>query len=284
MKKIILSSDSTSDLSSEYKSKYEIYTLPLYVHLDDEEYKDMVDITPEFIYKYYEENKVLPKTAAPSIGDYLEHFSKWNKDEYDIIHVGIGSGISASYQNAGLAAKELGNVYVIDSNSLSTGSGLLLIEARKLINEGKTVKEIIAHIEKMSHKLSVSFVIDSITYLREGGRLSGLQAFGANLLNIKPSIFVSTEKHAKMEVGKKYRGNIDTVTKKFITDTFSNLDNIDTRLIGFTHSGATEEQINACIDLIDELANPEELLLNKTSCTISSHCGYNTFGIIFFNK
>ncbi|EHR34107.1 DegV family protein [Helcococcus kunzii] len=284
MKKIILSSDSTSDLSKELMSKYQIFTLPLYIHLDNKEYKDMIDIDANFIYKYFDEHKVLPKTSAPSVGDYLRHFGNWNYDEYEIIHVSIGSSLSSSYQNAVIAAEELGNVHVIDSKSLSTGSGLLLLIARDMIEDGKNTDEIVEEITRLTDKLNVSFVIDSITYLREGGRLSALRAFGANVLNIKPSISVSNKDHGKMNVGKKYRGKIDVVVNKYITDTLSNDENIDKRIVSLTHSGATEEQIQNCINAIKENCDFEEILVNKASSTIASHCGYNTFGLIFFNK
>lgn len=284
MKKIILSADSTCDLSSDLLEKYNINTLPLYINLDDKEYKDMIDINPDFIYEYYENNKVLPKTAAPSIGDYLKHFGKWGSSEYDIIHISIGSGISASYQNATLAANELDNVNIIDSKSLSTGSGALLIEAFEMINDGKSKDEIIKNIEALREKLDVSFVIDSLTYLREGGRLSTLQAFGANLLNIKPSIFVSSEKNGQMEVGNKYRGNINKVFPKFFKDKLYNRDDIDLRRIYLTHSGADESDIELAKNTILSLNNFEEVIINKTSCTISSHCGRNTFGLIFLKK
>lgn len=284
MKKIILSSDSTSDLSKDLMSKYQIFTLPLYIHLDNKEYKDMINIDPDFIYKYFDEHKVLPKTSAPSVGDYLKHFGNWNYDEYEIIHVSIGSAISSSYQNAIIAAEELGNVHVIDSKSLSTGSGLLLIKAREMINEGKKADEIVDEIIRLTDKLNVSFVINSITYLREGGRLSALGAFGANVLQIKPSIIVSNQDHGKMNVGKKYRGKIDAVVIKFISDTFTDTENIDKSIISLTHSGATEEQIQNCVNAIKELCDFEEILVNKSSSTVASHCGYNTFGLIFFNK
>ena len=284
MKKIILSADSTCDLSSDLLEKYNIHTLPLYIHLDDKEYKDMIDINPDFIYEYYVNNKALPKTAAPSIGDYLVHFGKWNTDEYEIIHISIGSGLSASYQNANLAASELKNVSVIDSKSLSTGSGALLIEAYEMVNGGKSKDEIIEALEVLREKLDVSFVIDSLTYLREGGRLSALQAFGANLLKIKPSIFVSSEKHGQMEVGNKYRGNINKVFPKFFKDKLKNSDEIDLKRVYLTHSGTNEENIELAKETIMSLQNFEEIIVNRASCTISSHCGENTFGLIFLKK
>lgn len=284
MKKIILSADSTSDLSKEYLDKYQIHTLPLYIHLDDKEYKDMVDIDPDFIYDYYDKHQVLPKTAAPSIGDFLQHFSQWDKEEYDIIHVSLGSGLSSSYQNAVIASRELENVSVVDSKSLSTGSGLLLIEAWKMAQEGKNKDEIVDYISPLADKLNVSFIVDSITYLREGGRLNALQAMGANLLRIKPKIDVINDRNGQMDVGKKYRGNIDIVRKKYIKDSFYNRDDIESDLIIFTHSGASQEQIDDSIRMIKEEINPKEIMVNKTSCTIASHCGYNTFGFIYLTK
>lgn len=283
MDKIGLSADSTCDLDKNYLDKYDIHTLPLYIHLDNKEYLDMIDIDPEFIYKNYDEKKVLPKTAAPSVGDCIKHFEKLKEDYDKIIHITIGSGFSSSFQNALIASENFEDIYVIDSKCLSSGSGLLLLEARDLIDKDKDVEEVVDILNSKLDKLSVSFVINSLTYLREGGRLSALQAFGANVLNIKPQIIVTPEDNGKMIVGKKYRGNIDSVTKKYMKELLAS-DNIDMSRMIFTHSGATQEQIDKCLETVREYSNPDKIYINQASCTIASHCGYNTFGLIFFEK
>lgn len=143
MKKIILSADTTCDLPKDLIEKYNIQIIPLYIHLDDKEYRDSIDINPDFIYNYYEENKILPTTSAPNIADYLTHFKKWDPTKYDIIHITLGSGISSTYQNAFVASEEFENVYVIDSKSLSAASSLLILEAVDMINDKKTTDEIV---------------------------------------------------------------------------------------------------------------------------------------------
>lgn len=284
MKKIILSADSTCDLPINLREKLNIQIIPLYINLNGKEYRDSVDIFPDDIYNYYNEHKILPKTAAPSIGDFLEHFRKWDKETYEIIHISIGSGISASYQNATLAANELGNVYVVDSNSLTTGSSILLLKADEFRQKGISAKEIYEHLRVLNKKVNASFVINSLTYLREGGRLSALQAFGANVLGIKPCIEVKNEKHGQMEVGNKYRGNLSKVHSKYTQDRLKDNSNIDTSRIFLTHSGISDENIDFIKTEIEKYQQFDEIIIARAGCTISSHCGENTIGLIYLDK
>lgn len=284
MKKIILSADTTCDLPKDLIEKYNIQIIPLYINLDGKEYRDTLDIDPNFIYKYYEENKVLPITSAPNIADYLSHFKKWDSKEYDILHITLGSGISSTYQNALITSKELENVHVIDSKSLSAASSLLLLEAVDMISDNKNIKDIVNELKNLREKIEVTFVVDSLIYLREGGRLNALQAFGANLLNIKPCIEVKKEKNGQMEVGNKYRGKLSKVINKYISDRLENRNDIDTRRVFLVHSGTSDEILETAINSIKKYQNFDEILVTRTGCTISSHCGYNTVGMIFFNK
>lgn len=284
MKKIILSADTTCDLPKDLIEKYNIQIIPLYIHLDDKEYRDSIDINPDFIYNYYEENKILPTTSAPNIADYLTHFKKWDPTKYDIIHITLGSGISSTYQNAFVASEEFENVYVIDSKSLSAASSLLILEAVDMINDKKTTDEIVNKLKNLRENIEVSFVLDSLTYLREGGRLNALQAFGSNLLNIKPCIEVKHEKNGQMEVGNKYRGKLSKVIKKYLSDRLENRDDIDTKRIFILNSGTSEEIIETTINGVKEYQNFDEMIVSRAGCTISSHCGYNSVGVIFINK
>lgn len=284
MKKIILSADSTCDLPSSLIKKYNVQIIPLYINLNGKEYKDSIDINPDYIFDYYNKNKVLPTTASPNLLDYIRHFEKWNSDEYVILHITLGSGISSTYQNAILAANEFENVNVIDSNALSSASSLLLLRASDLIKEGKNISEIVEILEREKDLLEISFVIDSLTYLREGGRLSALQAFGANLLSIKPSIEVKNEKHGQMEVGNKYRGKLPKVLRKYISDKLENRNDINTKRLFITHSGASKEILDLTVNAVKEYQDFEEIIINRAGCTITTHCGENTVGLMYFSK
>lgn len=282
MKRIILSADSTCDLDDLLKERYEVNIHPLHINLAGKDYKDGIDITPDIIYDTYEKQNILPKTSAPNPMDYIEYFKKWPKDEFDVIHLSLGSGLSSSYQNCCLAAEELGNVFVIDTCNLSTGMGLLVIEAAELIAKGMDAAQICKEINILKNKVQASFVIDSLTYLREGGRCSALAALSANLLNIKPSIEVDNSS-GKMNVGKKYRGTISKVLKKYTMDQLRN-QGIKTDRIFITHSGTSIENIQLVKNTIEEMYNFKEILVTRAGCTISSHCGPDTLGILFMTE
>jgi DegV family protein with EDD domain len=282
MKKIILSADSSCDLSKELIEKYEVNLFPAHINLKDKGYRDGVDITPDMIYETFYNEGVLPKTSAANPYEYIEYFKKWADEGYEVIHFNLGSALSSLYQNAHLAALELGNVYAIDSANLSTGSGMLVIEAAERIKKGMPIEQIIEEINNLKGKIQTSFIIDTLTFLKEGGRCSALAAFSANLLNIKPCILVDNT-DGKMTVGKKYRGNLKKVLIQYTKEVLSR-DDIDLRRIFITHSGTSDEIINTVKETVQEMHNFEEILVTRAGCTISSHCGPNTLGLIFRTK
>lgn len=282
MKKIILSADSSCDLSKELIEKYEVNLFPAHINLKDKGYRDGVDITPDMIYETFYNEGVLPKTSAANPYEYIEYFKKWADEGYEVIHFNLGSALSSLYQNAHLAALELGNVYAIDSANLSTGSGMLVIEAAERIKKGMPIEQIIEEINNLKGKIQTSFIIDTLTFLKEGGRCSALAAFSANLLNIKPCILVDNT-DGKMTVGKKYRGNLKKVLIQYTKEVLSR-DDIDLRRIFITHSGTSDEIINTVKETVQEMHNFEEILVTRAGCTVSSHCGPNTLGLIFRTK
>lgn len=280
MSKIKITCDSTADLSKGTLQKYNIDTVPLYIILEDETYKDSVDIQPDDIYAYAEKTGKLPKTAAVSVQNYIDLFSKYQ--DYDaIIHVNLGQQFSSSFQNAHLAAQEFKNVYVINSDNLSTGSGHIVLEAAELAEQGHDAKFIYEKLQELIPKIEASFVLDTLDYLKMGGRCSAIQAFGASLLNIKPCIEVID---GKMDVGKKYRGKIEKSIQKYVVDRLKNRDDIATDRVFITHSGCSEELINNVKQIVLEHQPFEEVLITRASCTISSHCGPNTLGVLFKTK
>lgn len=215
MANIKITCDSTADLSEQLLTKYNIDVTPLYIILEDKSYCDSIDIQPEDIYEYAERTGKLPKTAAVSVQNYIDFFSKYKKEFDAIIHINIGAKFSSTHQNAYIAAQEFSNVFVVDSENLSTGSGHIVLEAAKLANQGLTAVEIIDKLQELIPKVEASFVINTLDYLKMGGRCSALTAFSANLLNIKPCIEVID---GKMDVGKKYRGKIDKAIRKYVID------------------------------------------------------------------
>ena len=173
------------------------------------------------------------------------------------------------------------NVYVVDTRNLSTGGGLLIIAAAEMANAGKSPAEIAKACEEMAQCVDASFVIDSLEFLYNGGRCSAVAAAGAAVLGLKPCI---TVKDGKMGVGKKYRGKFEKVLPMYINDRVGNGDGIRKGHIFITHAGCDPEIINACVDKVKELAPDANVMITRAGCTISSHCGRNTLGVLFIRK
>ena len=206
MKKVKITCDSTCDLTPALYEQYDVEVLPLGVTLNDKGYKDSVDISSADVFAYVAEKGILPQTSAVSVGEYLDVFGKYVADGYEVVHINISSEMSVCHRNAKLAADELEGVYPVDSRNLSSGSGHLVIEAAKMAAEGLDAAAIAARLDDMQSRLDVSFVLQTLDYLRKGGRCSGIVALGANLLQLRPEIEVVG---GTMKVGRKYRGKIE---------------------------------------------------------------------------
>ncbi|GIN74577.1 DegV domain-containing protein [Bacillus sp. J14TS2] len=280
MKKIILSADSTCDLDDRLKERYDVHCQPLHINLAGKQYEDGVNISPDDIYETFERERILPKTSAPNPQEYIDYFKQWTDQGYEVIHISLGSDISSSYQNACIAAEELGSIYPVDSGNLSTGMGLLVIEAADRIAQGRTAVEISEEMNHLKSKVEASFVIDKLTYLHEGGRCSAITAFSANLLNIKPCIEVNPAS-GNMDVGKKYRGAMAKTLRRYTMDRLNGRSDIKLDRVFITHSGISPEHITTVKETIKEVAEFKEILVTRAGCTISSHCGPNTLGVLF---
>lgn len=280
MPEIILSADSTCDIGEELKERYHVHYVPLHIILNDRDYKDNIDITPEQVYQEYYDHRLLPKTAAVNVEEYLDYFRPWVEEGYEVIHINIGSGLSSSYQNCCLAAGMLGHVYVIDSCSLSSGTGLLVADAGKMIAGGQDAASIAEALRARTSKCHASFVLDTLTFLHAGGRCSAVAALGANLLKLKPCIEVDN-RNGSMDVGKKYRGSLEKALVRYVKDELSRYPNPNPELLFITHSGIPEEYIGLVKKAVEETTSFQEIQVTKACCTISSHCGPNTLGILF---
>ena len=249
--KIRVVADSTCDLSAELVEQYGITIVPLTVTCDGKSYQDGVDIDPERLLAITEATGGVAATAAVNMVTYAELFTSVLKDCDAIVHFTISSAMSGCYQNACLAAEEVGNVYVVDSENLSTGIGHLVLDACILAEQGMDAADIKAELDRRKKKLDVSFVLSTLEYLRRGGRCTSVAALGANLLKLHPCIGVTD---GKMGVGKKYRGNIQSCLVQYVKDKLAEPDTVDPRRIFIT------------------------------GCTVSCHCGPGCLGILFYRK
>lgn len=276
--KIAISAESTCDLSKELIEKYDVKVIPFHVTLGNETFKDG-ELTTEEIFKFVDEKKTLPKTNALNEFEYTEYFEELKKDYDAVIHICLSSGLSSSCNNAMRAAKEVKNVFVVDSLSLSTGIGLLVLYARELANDGYAPQDIYEKVQARVEKLQVSFVIERLDYLYKGGRCNALSLLGANILKIRPRIVV---KNGKMGSDKKYRGTMDKVVNKYSAEVLEEFDTPDLENVFITYTTATPEMVAAAMAAVKE-AGFKNVYETHAGCTIASHCGGNTLGILYFN-
>ena len=279
--KIKISADSTCDLSPELIERYHIGITPLYIIRGEETLRDGIDVRPEELYEYANVTGKLCKTAAVNVSDYLAYFAAC-REEYDaVIHFTISSDMSACYQNACIAAAEFTNVYPVDSRNLSTGIGHLVLDAAEMAEQGMDAADIASALEKKREKLDVSFVIDTLEYLKRGGRCSALVAMSANLLHLKPCIEV---KDGKMGVGHKYRGKLEKCYVQYIEERLKGRDDIDCHRIFITDSGCDEATWRELERVVRACQPFEEVIHTRDGCTVSNHCGPGCMGILYYHK
>ena len=278
---IKITADSTCDLSPELVRDYGIEIIPLYVIEDTETYRDGVGFTPHDVFSYFDQTSKLCKTAAVNTADYVEVFSRLSAQYDAVIHLDISLDFSSCYQNATLAAQEFSNVYVVDSRSLSTGIGLLVLRAAELARTDMPPAEIAATLRQLTQNVEASFVIDTLTYLQKGGRCSSLAALGATLLHLKPCIEV---RDGKMLVGKKFRGSLPKVISAYVRDRLNGRDDLDLSRIFITHTCDDPALIESVRKEILQYAPFAEILDTYAGCTVASHCGPGTLGILFLRK
>ncbi len=276
--RIAISAESTIDLTKEIIEKYQINVLPFQITLGDEMKTDG-EITSRDIINFVNQNGVLPKTGAINEFGFNEYFSKLLETNDAVVHFSLSSEISCTYGNALRASKELKNVFVVDTKSLSTGIALLAIYGAELAGEGFSAKDIYEKCSKRVPSVQASFELTRLDYLYKGGRCSSLSYFGANLLKLRPQILV---KDGKMISGKKYRGSYEHVVKCYCQDTLETFNTPDLKRAFITYTTATEEVLSVAREYLKN-AGFNEILETTAGATITSYCGENCLGILYIN-
>ena len=281
-KPVIITADSTVDLSPELKERYDIRTIPLMITLGEDHFMDDgQSFTPLDMYARYHKDGMLPKTSAPGVQEFLDFFTPLVEQGYEIVHLDISAELSNTYNAARLAAEDLEGVYVVDSRMLSTGVALLAIEGAECRDRGMNAWEIARHLESLRGKVSTSFVLDTLEFMWKGGRCTGVTALGANLLKLKPGLEM---KDGKLGVYKKYRGNIEKVYEQYIRERLEGK-KVRPGHIFITESGEIEpEVVERMCQLARELSGCREVHHTMAGCTVSTHCGPKTLGVLFIEE
>lgn len=279
MVKII--SDSTCDLSQELLEKYDVEIAPLHVLLGDKEYEDGKSITPDEIYTWSDANNATPKTSAAGIEQMMTVYRPYLEKGEEIVVFSISGAMSTTNNVMRMAAAESeaeDKIFVIDSENLSTGVGLLVIEAAIMAKEGKTGAEIVAHIDTIKPRVRASFVVDTLTYLHRGGRCSGVAALAGGVLKLHPKIVVE---NGNMKPAEKLRGKMSKVIMDYVKSMEDDLKNAEKSRVFITHSGGCDEIISEVHKYLEELNQFDEILVTRAGCVVSSHCGPGTLGVLF---
>ena len=282
MPNVIISADSTCDLSSEQREHYQVRSFPFHIEFRGRDHLDNIDITPQVLFDGFYEDKSLPQTGACSPEAYRQHFAELTADGSKVVHFNLGSALSSAYENASAAAADMEGVYVIDGKSLSTGIGLQVLAACRMRDAGMSAADIAREASELHNRSHASFVLDTMEFLAAGGRCPTLVAYLGGKLSCRPGILVDNQSGA-MKVGKLYRGKQAKVLERYVNDTLARYPDIVKDEIFITHSGVSDEVAAAVRKLLEERGF-RTIYTTTASCTISSHCGPGTLGILFMTE
>jgi len=281
MSKIVLFTDSTSDIPKKYVEEYDIRVVPLTVHFGDEEYRDGIDLTPEDFYAKLTKSSHTPTTSQVPPQRFIEEYEKELVKGNTILSIHLSSKVSGTYQAAVTAKNTLEseNIHVIDSKGMAIGYGLMVVEAAKMINQGIALEEIIAKVNDLSEKQRYFFSVDTLEFLKRGGRLSPMKAMIGTILNMKPILCV---KAGAVEPLDKVRGRKKVLARLIELSKEEGVD-FSKQTIGIAH---------ACVpDVVEEFAtevkkelSPKEIIIAEIGSVIGTHAGPGTIGIFFTGK
>lgn len=280
-KPVVITADSTCDLSREILARFDIRVIPLTILLGDESYLDGVGFDAQDIYSRYRKDGTLPKTSAPGIQQFMDFFTPILDEGCEIVHLDISAELSSSYNNACIAASELGGVHVVDSRMLGTGIGLLAIEGAECRDRGMSAEEIAGHLRALTEKVDTSFVLDTLEFMWKGGRCSAVSALGANLLRLKPALEM---RDGKLSVYKKYRGSIQSVYRQYVKERLASAKVRPGHIFVYNSGEVSDETLEEINAIVREAVPGAEIHNTLAGCTVASHCGPKTLSVMFIRK
>ncbi|MGL5312016.1 MAG: DegV family protein, partial [Peptostreptococcaceae bacterium] len=258
-----------------------IHVVPLSVLFDDKEYIDGVDITKEDFYKMLRESDKLPKTSQVTYMSFKNTFDKYIEEGKTVLYIGGSSEASGTYQSAVMAKNDIEEtVYTFDSLNLSIGAGCVVISAAKMAKEGKTVEEIVSHLENIKNNNTVLFTVDTLEYLQKGGRVSLAKATIGNMLNIKPILGIEDGGVKSISQGRGKKQVISKIIELIKEQHGEDLSNKRV-IVGFGDNQADFELLNKKIN--EELKLDEVHVVNIGTC-ITAHSGPSVLGIACCDK
>ena len=275
--------DSTCDLPNEIINKFDIDIVPLYVILDEQSFKDKVEITTRELVDWSNKTNQTPKTSAPSVDDFMNAFKPYVEKKQDIVFVCISSELSATCQNANLVAGMIDDITikVVDSRNVALGTGIVAYKAAKYAQQGLSADKIEEKLLELAPKVFTGFVLDKLDFLRRGGRCSALQAFAATSLKLRPEI---VSRDGRLVPGGKFRGSMDKVVKGYFGKKLSDLNEIEDEMV-FVVTTVDEMGLSPLsAEIVKGLGYFKEVVVTDAGCVITAHSGPNTYGLFFIRK
>ena len=279
--KIKITADSTCDLTQELLQQWNISLMPMHILMGGESYLDGVTVHPADVFVHVQNGGQPPKSAAANLVEYSDFFAPFAKEYDAVIHISVGSKFSSCFQNARLAAQEYENVSVVDSENICTGQGYLVLRAAKWAADGLPPKNICMRLQNLAKRVELSFVLNQLDFMAKSGRCSGVLAFGANILGIKPSLAVID---GELKVVKKYRGSLPICVGKYITDQLDGRDDIDNTMVFVSSCQPKPGCMDAVKAGLRKYGKFEHIIETDIGTTIGGYSGPGTIGIVFAKK
>ncbi len=281
-KRVIITTESVADLPQDIITKYGIAVLPHKVCTSEGIFKDGKEIDTRGVLKYMENSESTMMPTAPTVKEVEEFFAKQLSIANNIIHISISGKVENSgYPVALEAAKSFDSVFVFDTGHLSSGQGLLAIEACRMAEAGKSPEEILARIEKLKKKVHTSFIVDNLDFLARAKQVGkGI----ANLVNSLMGRPVLVLKKGKMGLGMLYFGSRKRAWKSYINTCLSNDKPIDTRMLFVTYVGISKKDLDWIREQINRKVKFDEVYFQQASPAIAVNCGPGTFGLLLREK
>ncbi|WP_411676060.1 DegV family protein [Caproicibacter sp.] len=278
---VLISADSACDLFPDLYKQRGITIVPLSINIGDASYKDVFEIGPDELFKDYERTHRLPKTAAPSPYDFFEVFRKAKENGDTVVHLAMNSTFSSSYQNACIAAEEFDNVYVVNTYTLSSAQGLLVLRAANMRDAGCSAEEIYEQMEKDKQRVRAYVLIDNLEYVYQGGRATRMQLVGANLLKLHPCLLL--DNRGILSACKKFRGNFQQVCREYARFVLSQ-PNPDSERAFVSTTGMDQKLFDEIVGMVKDSGRFREVLTSRAGCSMTAHTGPNTLVIFYMEK
>ena len=279
--KIKITADSTCDLTQELLQQWNISLMPMHILMGGESYLDGVTVHPADVFAHVRNGGQTPKSAAANLVEYSDFFAPFAREYDAVIHISVGSKFSSCFQNARLAAQEYENVSVVDSENICTGQGYLVLRAAKWAADGLSSKNICMRLQNLAKRVELSFVLNQLDFMAKSGRCSGVLAFGANILGIKPSLAVID---GELKVVKKYRGSLPICVGKYITDQLDGRNDIDNTMVFLSSCQPKPGCMDAVKAGLRKYGKFEHIIETDIGTTIGGYSGPGTIGIVFAKK